>query len=384
MGVIRILPPQTARRIAAGEVIDRPASALRELIDNAIDAGADDISVSIMKGGIEEISVADNGTGMSEDDLALSIQEHATSKIYEADDLLRATTLGFRGEALASIAAVARLEIATKQRESEQGWRLLSVPFQPPLVEPFSCREGTRVTMRGLFEAFPARRQFLKRPQSEAQLCRAMFIERALAHPAITFRWQSSGESETLLPETYAQRIARCYPELSRTLLFVTESSTEKLKAIVVYADISWARRDRKFLQVFINRRKVPEWSILSLVDYAFGSYLPGGAHPCAFVFLDIDPSQADFNIHPAKREVRLRNAPQVRDALYSLLMEELKNRYGKNAPLPQTGFSSDSSLIPSEWHEAWRPQAVAEHVPHYEARRSIEEVPRISNPWYK
>lgn len=383
MGIIRILPPQTARRIAAGEVIDRPASALRELIDNSIDAQADDISVSIQKGGIEEITVTDNGVGMSEDDLALSIQEHATSKIYDADDLLRTTTLGFRGEALASIASVARLEIATRPRGSAQGWRLQSAPFQTPLIDPFPCREGTRVTIRGLFEAFPARRQFLKRPQSEALLCRSTFIERTLAHPALAFRWQSSGESETFLPSTHAQRIAQCYPELSRLPLYTIESNSEALKAVVVHADISCSWRDRTLLQVFINRRRVPEWSIVSLVDYAFGSYLPGGAHPCAFVFLEIDPSQADFNIHPAKKEVRLRNAPQVRDALYRLLSEALKKRYRKDSETlsgaPALGRSDLGSLLirsqepigqhpvqtmyprTDEWHEAWRPMAVEE-----------------------
>lgn len=385
MGIIRILPPQTARRIAAGEVIDRPASALRELIDNSIDAQADDISVSILKGGIEEITVTDNGLGMSEDDLVLCVKEHATSKIYDADDLLRTTTLGFRGEALASIASVARLEIATRPRGSAQGWRLQSAPFQTPLIDPFPCREGTRVTIRGLFDSFPARRQFLKRPQSEAMLCRSIFIERTLAHPALTFRWQSSGESETFLPSTYARRIAQCYPELSRLPLHTIESSSEALRAVVVHADISCSWRDRKFLQVFINRRRVPEWSIVSLVDYAFGSYLPGGAHPCAFVFLEIDPSQADFNIHPAKKEVRLRNAPQVRDALYRLLSEALKKRYSKDfeavsgapglnmsglggpdlgpllirsqEPLGQRPVQT-AFLHTEEWHEAWHPIA--------------------------
>lgn len=328
MGVIRILPQETSRRIAAGEVIDRPASALRELLDNAIDADARDISISIAQGGIEEITVTDNGFGMTKEDLELSILEHATSKIYEPEDILKARTLGFRGEALASIAAVSRLEIASRLRGSNEGWLLRSAPLQSPAIDAFPCKEGTRVTVRGLFESYPARKQFLKRPQSEALLCRTTFIERALSHPHITFRWQSANEAEVLLPGKAAERIARCYPDLAHAPLFEATAEAQGLHVHIVYADISVYRRDRKYIQVFVNRRKVPEWGVLSLVEYEFGKYLPGGAHACAFLFLEIDPGLADFNIHPAKKEVRLKNAQEVHAAIHALLSRELKARY--------------------------------------------------------
>ena len=329
MATIRILPLETSRRIAAGEVIDRPASALRELLDNAIDAGGRDISVSIAQGGIQEVSVADDGSGMSREDLTLSIQEHATSKIYEPDDILKATTLGFRGEALASIAAVARVEIVTRPRGAEGGWQLSCAPLQAPLVASFACREGTRVTMRGLFESYPARKQFLKRPQSEALLCRAMFVERAMAHPAITFRWRSNADLDVLMPGSQRDRVLQCYPELSRMPTMEVEFESSALRATLVYGDITAYRRDRRLLQVFINRRRVPEWGILSLMEYEFGKYLPGGAHAIAFLFLEIDPSLADFNIHPAKREVRLKNSAEVRAAIHDMLTKELDARYG-------------------------------------------------------
>ena len=328
MGVIRILPQETSRRIAAGEVIDRPASALRELLDNAIDADARDIAISIAQGGIEEITVTDNGFGMTKEDLELSVLEHATSKIYEPDDILKARTLGFRGEALASIAAVSRLEIASRPRGSNEGWLLRSVPLQPPAIDAFPCKEGTRVTVRGLFESYPARKQFLKRPQSEALLCRTTFIERALSHPHLTFRWQSANDAEVFLPGTHAERIARCYPDLAHAPLVDAVSEAQGLHIHIVYADISVYRRDRKYIQVFVNRRKVPEWGVLSLVEYEFAKYLPGGAHACAFLFLEIDPGLADFNIHPAKKEVRLKNAQEVHAAIHALLSSELKARY--------------------------------------------------------
>ncbi len=340
MSTIRILPLETSRRIAAGEVIDRPSSALRELLDNAIDADGHDISVAIAQGGIQEISVTDDGTGMSREDLELSIQEHATSKIYSPDDILTVRTLGFRGEALASIAAVARIEIATRQRGTDRGWQLSCAPLQTPSISSFPCREGTRVTMRGLFESYPARKQFLKRPQSEALLCRAMFVERAMSHSALTFRWKSGSELDVLLPGTQKDRVVQCYSELSRMPVMETTFESDLVRATLVYADITAYRRDRRLLQVFINRRRVPEWSILSLIEYEFGKFLPGGAHPIAFLFIEIDPALADFNIHPAKKEVRLKSAAEIRAAVHEMLSKELGTRYGGSTAPLATQFS--------------------------------------------
>lgn len=368
MGKIRILPPETSRRIAAGEVIDRPTSALRELLDNAIDADAHDISVSISQGGVEEITVSDDGCGMSKEDLALSIKEHATSKIYEPDDILRAKTLGFRGEALASIAAVARLEIATRLRASSEGWRLSSSPLQEPTFDLFPCKEGTRVSVRGLFESFPARRQFLKRPQSEAFLCRTTFVERALAHPEITFRWRSSNDTQVITPSSPKERIVQCYPELSHTPLFDASFKTEEVQVHIVYADISSYRKDRKFLQVFVNRRRVPEWGLVSLLEYEFGKYLPGGAHAIAFLFLEIEPSLADFNIHPAKKEVRLKNPAEVRSVVHTLLSNELTARYRgapqaleRHAPMYGEALSASGETVFLPTFDEVRPCAVEE-----------------------
>lgn len=357
MGKIRILPPETSRRIAAGEVIDRPASALRELLDNAIDADAHDISVSITQGGIEEITVSDDGYGMSREDLALSIKEHATSKIYAPDDILRARTLGFRGEALASIAAVARLEIASRPRGLDEGWRLMSSPLQEPTVEPFPCKEGARITVRGLFESYPARKQFLKRPQSEAFLCRTTFVERALSHPDITFRWKSSNDLDVIMPSPQRERIVHCYPELSHIHMFDTSSKMDDMQVHLVYADISSYRRDRKFLQIFVNRRKVPEWGLINLMEYEFGKYLPGGAHAIAFLFLEIEPSLADFNIHPAKKEVRLKNPAQVRTSVHALLSNELNARYKGATQALETNFPAFGEIAFTSEETAFSPK---------------------------
>lgn len=348
MASIHILPPETARLIAAGEVIDRPASALRELIDNAIDSGATEIQIDLDKGGVDLLRVSDNGRGMGREDLALSILDHATSKIESADDLLRATTLGFRGEALASIAAVARLEIVTREKGSDVGWRLLKEPSGEAAIEPVSAREGSTVTVRGLFERFPARRQFLKRPASESALCRQIFVERAAAHPGVAFVWGSGAAGERYPASTPERRVALLYRELPAALISRFDAEAAGAKISVVYADPSFHWRDRKYLQVFVNRRRVPEWGFLGILEYAFAEYLPGGMKPCAFLFVEIDPSQADFNIHPAKREVRLKNPEPIKSGIYAALKAHLRATLGEGtSDLSANGVETYGPALP-------------------------------------
>jgi len=330
MAHIRILGSETYRLIAAGEVIDRPASALRELLDNSIDAGATEIRVEIAKGGIELLSVSDNGQGMSREDLGLSTQEHATSKIEKADDLLRIRTLGFRGEALASIAAVARIEILSKDESSDTGWKLSQEPGGEARLEPAPARRGTSVSIRGIFERFPARRQFLKRPSSEAAQCRQVFLEKAAAHPGIAFVWSSGAELEFLAPSDRIRRLVLLYPDIPAPVLSLFETEIAGCPTTIVYADPSFYRRDRKYLQVYVNRRRVPEWGLSGALEYAFNEYMPGGTKPCAFLFVEIDPSQADFNIHPAKREVRLKNAEALKSGIHSALRARLRSSLGE------------------------------------------------------
>jgi len=265
---------------------------------------------------------------------------------------LLARTLGFRGEALASIAAVARLEIVSRLRGTDEGWRLSSLPLGQRVIEPFACKEGTRVTVRGLFESYPARRQFLKRPQSEGFQCRTVFLERAIAHPHLTFRWSSGQDGEILLPSSPTERIQRCYPELLHVPFFETRIEKQDFALHCIFADISFYRRDKKYLQIYVNRRKVPQWDLMSLLEYEFSYFLPGGAHPIAFLFVEIDPSLADFNIHPAKKEVRIKNSAIVRNVLHELLSHELEIRYrGKTKALkelePLQTFSFEELEVP-------------------------------------
>ena len=343
MARIHLLPPETSRLIAAGEVIDRPASALRELIDNAIDSGASEIRVDIEKGGIDLIRVSDDGFGMSREDLELSILEHSTSKIENADDLLSARTLGFRGEALASIASVARLEMTSREKGSELGWCLQKEPGKEASVSPVAARQGTTVSVRGIFERFPARRQFLKRPASEALLCRQIFVERALAHPSVAFIWRSGAESEHFPKSCQEDRIALLYREIPGSILSRFQVEAGGAALTLIDTDPSFHRKDRKYLQVFVNRRKVPEWGFISLLEYAFSEYLPGGMKPCAFLFAEIDPSQADFNIHPAKREVRLKNPEPIKSGFYSAFRVQLHSTLGAGPSDMSAGFRQES-----------------------------------------
>jgi DNA mismatch repair protein MutL len=319
MGSIRVLPPETARLIAAGEVIDRPAAALRELIDNAIDSGASELSIRIEEGGIGLIRVVDDGAGMGREDLELAVLPHATSKIRTADDLLRVRSLGFRGEALASIAAAARLEITSKDSDSPSAHRLVSEPGSGMRIEACSGNRGTIVSASGLFKDYPARRQFLKRPQAEAALCRQVYEDKALAHPAIGFRFESgAGSPEVLRAGERLARVAALHDEAPFGFLHELGFSGHGFEGAVVIAGPAFSRGDRRLMQAFVNRRRVQDWGLLGALDYAFSGYLPGGLHPIAFLFLEMDPALADFNIHPAKKELRFKEPEGPRRAIVS------------------------------------------------------------------
>ena len=338
MPKIHVLPPETARLIAAGEVIDRPAAVLREFLDNALDAGARDVQVEIEGGGAALVRVVDDGEGMGREDLELAVLPHATSKIAVADDLLRARSLGFRGEALASIQAAARLEITSRDEAGASAHRLVAGPGTPATIQAVPGRRGTACEASRLFENFPARRQFLKRAQAEAALCRQVLVDKALAHPDVAFRYSSEGRTLLALrPESQEDRVASCYPEAPRDLVYRVRFSGEGFEGSVVLAGPAFFRSDRRLMQVFVNRRRVQDSGLLSALDYAFSGFLPGGAHPEAFLFAEVDPALADFNIHPAKREVRFKDAAALRrgvvKAIQGFLGELARREPAKAAP---------------------------------------------------
>jgi DNA mismatch repair protein MutL len=322
---IRILPPETAKRIAAGEVIERPASALRELLDNAIDAGATSISVELEGGGIEYLRVVDNGSGMVQEDLQLSIAAHATSKIRELDDLLKLSTLGFRGEALSSMAAVAEVEIISASAD-DQAWRLLSSPGQEPSIMPWHGSQGTIVSLKEIFASFPARRKFLKRPSAESASCRQVFIDKALPFPSIAFKLSSGGRiALALQPNDLCGRVVEAAaPDMNPGLFRELSASGQGCRIKLVAGLPAVYRTDRRHLQVFVNGRRVQEYGITQAMEFAYRGALPGGTWPFAYAFVEVDPDLADFNIHPAKKEVRLARLDEIRGAIIRALRDYL------------------------------------------------------------
>jgi len=316
---VRELPLEVARKIAAGEVIDRPAAVIRELMDNSIDAGSTKITVEIEGGGIERIRITDNGCGMTAEDLAICTNTHTTSKIASEDDLLSLSTLGFRGEALSSIHAVSRLEITTT-RDGREAWKL-----EFGHVVPSRLSVGTIVSIEGLFENFPARRQFLKRASAETALCKQIFTEKALARPDIEFRFSIDGKQGDILPRVATLRercLASLAPRESESFFYEIggDGSGFTFSAILGSPDV--VRADRRQLMVFVNGRRIMDYSLLQAIEYGAEGHFPNGAHPFGLLFVTIDPSLVDFNIHPAKREARFRDQSSLHHAVSSVIRD--------------------------------------------------------------
>jgi len=341
---IQILREDVSRKIAAGEVIDRPFSVIRELLDNSIDARAEAVDVHIEGGGIARIRVVDDGTGMSRDDLILCTERHATSKIREEGDLFRVQTLGFRGEALASVAVCSRLEIISKVREGEgageaPAYRLQAGGGKRLRVEEWRGNPGTVVSVSELFYNLPVRRKFLKSTAGETGMCRQTFLEKALPHPSIAFRFFVDGKIKSFLPpQEQKERICEAFA-LPAEHFSLLEAEQQTVHLWIVAARPELARRDKRLVQIYVNRRRIYEYSLVHAVEYAYGSYLPGGRHPVAFVFLDLNPELVDFNIHPAKREARFRDLPSLHQLVSGTLKEYLSSF---DLRIPGGGFKAD------------------------------------------
>ena len=315
---IHLLRDEVSRKIAAGEVIDRPFSIVRELLDNAIDAGASSIDVSLEAGGTARVRVVDDGAGMPPDDLALCWQPHATSKIESENDLLTVTSLGFRGEALSSIALCSRMVVTSSPGGSETPHRVEVHGGRQVALEATQGRRGTIVDVTELFFNYPARRKFLRSASAESGLCRGIFLDRAVAHPGIAFRLFTDGEMKVSLPvSTPVDRIAAAYSSmLDGRMLREIGAAGEGFAVTIVAGDPELRRHDRKLLQGFVNGRRVSEFALLQAAEHGYAGFMPGGWYPAAFVFVRINADLVDFNIHPAKKEVRFRNLPDVHRAI--------------------------------------------------------------------
>lgn len=318
---VKTLNPEVARKIAAGEVIDRPNAIIRELMDNSIDSGAKSITVEIAGGGIEKIRIIDDGCGMTKEDLQNCARPHATSKIATEVDLMNLSTLGFRGEALASIAAVARLSITSG------GWKMRASITEDHILEPVAEIKGTIVQSEGLFENFPARRQFLKRAATEGVMCKNTFIEKALARTDISFRFIQDGETKINLPadQSLTERflMANGYSEPQELFYEINGTSggeNPDWSFKVVIGEPAVSRSSKKEIFIYANGRRIQEYSLVQAVEYGGQGFFPNGTYPVAVVFVQVRPDQIDFNIHPAKKEARFYDISALHHGLSSTL----------------------------------------------------------------
>ena len=336
MNRIRLLSEQVINQIAAGEVIERPASVVKELLENSLDAGARQIRVAFRAGGRSAISVADDGWGMSRDDALLCLERHGTSKIAAAEDLESVRTLGFRGEAIPSIAAVSRFTLTTREHDAASGTRIEIAGGKLLNVQEVGAAPGTTVEARSLFFNLPARRKFLRTPQTESAHIHHIVTLHALAHPAVAWRLQD--EDRVVLDlapaRTLAGRIREIYgAEFFQDLVPVGESQLSNLESEVAAAarvsgfvgraGVSRATREQQ--HVFVNGRPVESRGINFALLEAYHTALMRGRFPIAFLFVEVPPGAVDVNIHPAKREVRFRDEYAVRAVVTAAVRRALE-----------------------------------------------------------
>jgi DNA mismatch repair protein MutL len=344
---VRQLPEQVVNRIAAGEVVERPASVVKELVENAVDAGASRIDVFTDGGGRRRIGITDDGSGMTSQDLALAVDRHATSKLDD-EDLLRIRTLGFRGEALPSIGAVAKLAITTRHLSEPHAWSLSVEGGEKSGITPAALSQGTRVEVNDLFYATPARLKFLKTDRTEAEAIREVVRRLAMARPDVAFTL--AGEERA--PVTWAAALPGASGRLTR--LGDILGADFRASAIEVRAERegvavegfaaapSLTRANALGQYLFVNGRPVRDKLILGAVRAAYSDYLPRDRHPVVALFVTLDSREVDANVHPAKTEVRFRNAGLVRALIVHALKEGLA-RQGK-----RTAANSDGAVIAS------------------------------------
>lgn len=359
---IRILPDRVVNQIAAGEVIERPAAVVKELVENALDAGATRIEVEFQESGRALIRVEDNGAGMSRDDALLALERHATSKLAETNDLDRLSTFGFRGEALPSIASVARFTLQTRAAASEAGTEVVVNGGKLVHVRECGRAVGTNVAVAQLFHPVPARRKFLKSDGTEAGHIIQCVRLYALASPAVAFTLAENGRIIFRSPEcpTLAERVAEIFGEQLTELLVSIEAVEAGFRLKGLIGRPGSARTTRHEMVTFVNGRPVDSRALNFALIEAYRESVPKGRYPLAFLFFECDPAAVDVNVHPAKREVRFRNETAVRGFVIRSVLARLREIGATAAPagLPNPGATglgeaaSPYGILP-EWGTA-------------------------------
>lgn len=338
---IQILPEKLANQIAAGEVVERPASVVKELVENAIDAGATRIEVVVRNGGKTEIRVSDDGHGMGREDALLAVDRHATSKVRTAADLGSLRTLGFRGEALPSIASVARLSLETAERDGN-GTRVLVTAGQMAAVEECARRTGTTVAVRNLFFNVPARAKFLRATAAETRTVSEVVITLALAHPSVAFTLDSNGRDPLHLPTAsgVGERVAAIWGGETADELIPLAHTAGSIAVSGLIQRPHRARSGARRSYLFVNGRAFADRALVRAADRAFRTTIPEGVHPSLFLYLQVADGEVDVNVHPAKAEVRFRD----RGAVERAVEEGIRSALAGVASTPSIGAPAEAS----------------------------------------
>ncbi len=365
MSLIQVLDEATINQIAAGEVVERPSAVVKELIENAMDAGATAITAEIKEGGLSFIRITDNGGGISKEDIPLAFLRHATSKIKSAEDLLSITSLGFRGEALSSIASVAQVELITKTPSALNGFRYVIEGGSEKVLEEIGCPGGTTIIVRNLFFNTPARRKFLKSATTEGNYISDLMERLMVSHPNVSLKFimnnqlklQSSGNnsSKDILYQVYGRDIAR--------ELLPLNFQSESLCVTGYIGKPTITRGNRNFENYFINGRYIKSSIITKAIEEAYKPYLMQHKYPFTSIYFEIDPEQIDVNVHPQKLEIRLKNGDEIYQQTYRMVKEALsgKELIPKVRLVEEEPKKEDSPRIPEPFEQNRRQQFLKE-----------------------
>lgn len=341
--IIQLLPDSIANQIAAGEVVQRPASAVKELMENSIDAGATSVKLILKDAGKALIQVIDNGAGMSDTDARMSLERHATSKIRTADDLFRLRTMGFRGEALASIAAVSQMEMKTRLANQELGTSLIVEGSEVKSQQPVACEKGTSISVKNLFFNIPARRNFLKGNGVEMSHITEEFQRLALAHPSVSFQLINGDELMFDLPSSkLSQRIVNLFGKNYQTQLAPVQEETNLVKISGYVGRPELAKKKRGEQYIFVNQRFIKSNYLNFAVTSSYEGLLQENSFPFFVLFIEIDPKHIDVNVHPTKTEIKFDDER----AVYGVVRSAVRQALGSHNLAPAIDFQADINLV--------------------------------------
>jgi DNA mismatch repair protein MutL len=358
---IVVLSSEIANKIAAGEVVERPASIVKELVENSIDAGAGDIRVELEKGGCQSIKVIDNGSGIEREDVALVFERHATSKIYNFEDIYSVASFGFRGEAMPSIASIARVELLTRRKDDLEGTKATLEAGKIKEIAPAGSPAGTQISVTKIFANVPARRKFLKTEATEQGLCLDAITRLALAHPEISFKVNVNGRDAFTAPQVRdaSERIAMVMGEDFSSQRVFINAQKENLSLTGFISRPEFTKSNSKSIYLFVNKRFVRDNSVTHAVLSAYRQIIEPRRYPAAVLFLDLPTEDVDVNVHPAKMEVRFKDSHSVYDLVSKTIAQSLAGAQTskgnfiyrlapkENASVP--GFARSADKIPAK-----------------------------------